>query len=101
VQHLAQDAAEVVELWEEVTWAQAGAIMAGAHANRAERIAQERAILLAFARREADKFVVACQSQDAIEEKLPSLVDKEAAIDWRPKVAEEQCESLVNKHTIL
>jgi hypothetical protein len=40
IQDLTQDAAEVVELWEVVTQAQAAAIMARACAAQAEGIAQ-------------------------------------------------------------
>jgi hypothetical protein len=84
--------AKVVELWEEVTWAQAATVMAGARATQAERIAWERVVLLASAHGEADKvawrasllvgeLTVVRQAWDAAQVKLPSLVEKAAATD--------------------
>jgi hypothetical protein len=60
--------AEGVELWEEVSWVRATAIMVGA---QAERMAQERAVLLAFAQGVVNE-VAQKVSQ------LPSLVDNVA-----------------------
>jgi hypothetical protein len=45
----------VVEPQEEVTWVQVATVMAEIHAARAERMAQERAILLATPRGEVDE----------------------------------------------
>jgi hypothetical protein len=47
VWHLARDAIEMAELQEEVTRAWVAAVMAGTFATQAERMAQERAVLLA------------------------------------------------------
>jgi hypothetical protein len=55
MQRLAQDAAEVVELQEEVTLAQAAAIMEQARTTQAESVAKERVVLLAITHREVDE----------------------------------------------
>jgi hypothetical protein len=92
VQHLAQDGTEVAKLQEEVTRTHVVAIMVEACAAQAERMAQERAVLLATAHGEADKvarmvsflegeLVATRQSQDVAEEKLPSMADKVAIDD--------------------
>jgi hypothetical protein len=57
----------VAELWKEVTQAWAATIMPETQVARAERMAQERAILLATARGEADE---AAQRVSALEGKL-------------------------------
>jgi hypothetical protein len=86
--------------------------MAEARAAQMERMTQEKAILLAFARGEVDKvyrvvsflegeLVSMHQAQDASEEKLRSLVDKAAIADQRQVAVEEQCEHLVNECTLL
>jgi hypothetical protein len=78
--------AEVAELRKKVTQAHVTAVMAGARAIREEKIAQERVVLLASTRGEANEvakkpsllegeLVVAHWAQDAAEAKLPSLVD--------------------------
>jgi hypothetical protein len=54
VWHLAQDVAEVAELWEE-TQARASTVMLGARDARAEKIAQEKATLLGSAHVEVDE----------------------------------------------
>jgi hypothetical protein len=82
--------AEVAELREKVTRAHATAVMAGARAIREEKIAQERVVLLASTRGEANEvakkpsllegeLVVAHWAQDTAEAKLPSLVDTATA----------------------
>jgi hypothetical protein len=53
MQCLAQDAIEEVELWEEVTRAQAAAMMARVCAAQEEGMTQEKAALLATAHEEA------------------------------------------------
>jgi hypothetical protein len=84
VQYLAQDATKVAELWEEVTRVWVAAIMAETRAARAEKMAQERAILLATIHSEVDEvaerisilegdLVAVRQAQDAIEGKFMSL----------------------------
>jgi hypothetical protein len=55
VWHLAQDVAEVAELWEEETQARASTVMLGARDARAEKIAQEKAALLGSAHVEVDE----------------------------------------------
>jgi hypothetical protein len=55
MQHIAWDATAAAEHREEVTQAQAVAIMAEARAAWMEKMAQESAILLATARGEADE----------------------------------------------
>jgi hypothetical protein len=80
VEHFARDTTDVAEIQEEEVRVRA----------RAERRAQERAILLTSARGEADKaaqkvillkgeLAVAHQARDTAEVKLPGLTDK--AID--------------------
>jgi hypothetical protein len=54
-QRLARDVVEVVELQEEVTRAWVAVIMAGAWETMEEKIAQERVVLLASTRGEADE----------------------------------------------
>jgi hypothetical protein len=79
------NATEVAELREEVTQVWVAAVIVGAHTARAEKMTQERVVLLATAHGEADtaarrvsilegKLVVVHRAQDAAEEKLPSLV---------------------------
>jgi hypothetical protein len=53
MQCLAWDAAEVVELWDEVTRAWAAVVMVRARAAQAEGMVQEKAVLLATAHDEA------------------------------------------------
>jgi hypothetical protein len=76
----------VAELQEEVTQVHATAIMVGAQTPRAERVAQERDVLLASACVEADEavqrvsllegeLVAVRRAQDTTEEKLSSLVE--------------------------
>jgi hypothetical protein len=55
VQHLAQDAIEVAEIQEEVTRAWEAAVMVGPHTAKAERMAQERAVLLGTIHGEASE----------------------------------------------
>jgi hypothetical protein len=84
VQYLAQDATKVAELWEEVTRVWVAAIMAETRAARAEKMAQERAVLLATVHSEVDEvaerifilegdLVAVRQAQDAAEGKFMSL----------------------------
>jgi hypothetical protein len=84
VQYLAQDATKVAELWEEVTRVWVAAIMAETRAARAEKMAQERAVLLATVHSEVDEvaerisilegdLVAVRQAQDATEGKFMSL----------------------------
>jgi uncharacterized protein (DUF111 family) len=112
MQHLAQDVAEVAELPEEVTRARAAAIMVEACTTQVERLAQDRAVLLATTHVEVDEvdqrvsflegeLVAACPAWEAVEEKLPSLAAKASAVDRRWVAAEEQCESLVHELTLL
>jgi hypothetical protein len=112
MQHLAQDVAEVVELPKEVTQAWAAAIMVEARTTQVERLAQDRAVLLATTHVEVDEvaqrvsflegeLVAACPAWDVVKEKLPSLAAKASAVDRRWVAAEEQCESLVHELTLL
>jgi hypothetical protein len=89
---LVWDAAEVAEIQEEVTRVWAAAIMVGAQAPQAERVAQEIAILLVCAHVEADevvqrvsllkgKLVDVCRARDAAQVKLSCLVEKAVAAD--------------------
>jgi heterodisulfide reductase subunit A-like polyferredoxin len=83
---------EVVELREEVTWVHVAVIMARARAAWAERMAHEKAILLASAHGEADvvarkisllegELAVALQVRDTTEVKLLGLVGQVAIAD--------------------
>jgi hypothetical protein len=82
----------VVELREEVTRARAATIMAGTRATWVERVAKERAILLASTCIEVDEvvqrvsllegeLVATRRAWDTAKVKLLSLVDKEADAD--------------------
>jgi hypothetical protein len=93
VQRLARGAIEVAELWEEVTRAWVAAVMVEARAAQAEKISQERSVLLATAHGEADmvarrvsvlesELVATHRAWDVAEEKLPSLAAKAATADW-------------------
>jgi ABC-type phosphate transport system ATPase subunit len=90
MQCLALDATKMVELQEEVTRAQVTVVVAGVRATQAERMAQEKAVLLATARGEMDEvaqsasiledeLVVARWARDATEEKIRSLAAKVVA----------------------
>jgi hypothetical protein len=95
MQRLAQDATELVELWELVTQTSAAAIMAEARAAWAKKMAQERVFLVATARGEVDEaaqrvsvlegeLAVVHQALDITEKKLPSLAAKATtAIQWQ------------------
>jgi ABC-type phosphate transport system ATPase subunit len=67
MQRLALDATEMVELQEEVTRAQVTVVVAGVRATQAERMAQEKAVLLATARGEMDEVA---QSASILEDEL-------------------------------
>jgi hypothetical protein len=45
--------------------------------------------------------VAARQAQDAVVEKVPSLVNKAPAADWQRVEVEEQCELLINELALL
>jgi hypothetical protein len=53
MQCLAQDVAELAELWEEVTWARAATVMSGAHVAHVDGLAQEKTVILVTTRGEA------------------------------------------------
>jgi hypothetical protein len=102
----------MVELWEEVSWARAAAIMAKAWAARAERMARESVILLASTHGEANEvawkvsllegeFAFVRKTQDMVEAKLLSLVDRAADADQWQDEAEGQCEALAKELAIL
>jgi hypothetical protein len=102
----------MVELRDEVTWAQVAAVMAEAWVARADRMAQESAILLASAHGEDSdvarkvslvegQLAVARQAWDAVKAKLPGLVDKVADTDRRREGAEGQCEELAEELTLM
>jgi hypothetical protein len=102
----------VVELQEEVTPAWVAAIMLETHATQAERMAQERVVLLATAHGEADvaaqrvsalegELVATHQTCDVVKEKFSSLVAKAAVAEQRRVAIEEQCERLVHELTLL
>jgi hypothetical protein len=109
---LTWDAAKVVKLQEEVTRARAVGHYGGIRATRAKRVAQEKVILLASTRVEADEavrrvsllegeLVAVRRARDIAEVKLLSLIDKATAANgWREE-AEEQCEHLVEELTLL
>jgi hypothetical protein len=83
--------AEVAELREKVTRAHATAVMAGARAIREEKIAQERVVLLASTRGEANEVA-----------KKPSLLEGELVVaHWAQEEVEERYEHLVNELTLL
>jgi hypothetical protein len=74
--------------------------MAEAYAAWAEKMAQERAVLLATAHGEVEeaaqrvsalkgKLVATRQARHAVKEKLPNLAAKAATIDWRWVAVEE------------
>jgi hypothetical protein len=102
----------VAKLQEEVTRARAIIVMAETRATRAERVAQERVVLLASTHVEVDEavrtvsllegeLVVACRALNAVKAELPSLVDKAVAADRLWEEAEGQCEHLVEELTLL
>jgi hypothetical protein len=106
------NATKVAELREEVTQVRVAAVMAGARTARAEKMAQERGVLLATAHGEVDtvaqrvsalegELVAVHQARDAAEAKLPSLAAKVVAVDQRWVAVEEQCEHLVHELTLL
>jgi hypothetical protein len=112
VQRLDRDATEVAEVREEVTWPRVAAIIVETHATRAERMAQERVVLLATARGEVyevaqrvssleDELVTTSRAQDASEEKLLILSAKAAAAEQRRVAVEEHCECLVHELSLL
>jgi hypothetical protein len=84
MQCIAWEAAEMAELREEVTQAQAAVVMARAHAAQAEGTTREKDVLLATIHGEAakvtqrdstlgDELVTACWVQDVAEEIVPAL----------------------------
>jgi hypothetical protein len=94
------------------TWAWASAVMAGAQTARAERMAQEKAVLLAYARGEASEaaqeisllegeLVVACQTWGTTEAKLLGLADQAAASNQLWEEAKGHCEHLVEDLTLV
>jgi hypothetical protein len=102
----------VAELREEVTQARAAIVMAETRAARVERMAQERAVLLATSRSEADEvaqrasalegeLVVAHRAQETTKVKFQSLSPKPIAVERRRVEIEEQCERLVHELTLL
>jgi hypothetical protein len=83
-----------------VTRARATAVMTEARATHAERMAQERAILLATVHGEVDKvaqtvsalvfeLVAARRARDVAEEKIPNLAAKVATAEWQRVGVEE------------
>jgi Flp pilus assembly secretin CpaC len=97
----------VAELWEEVTQVWAAVIVAEACIARAEKMAQQRVVLLATACGEAnevaqgvsileDELVTTRWAQDVAKEEFPGLAAKAAAADRRRVAIEEQCERLVH-----
>jgi hypothetical protein len=87
VQRLTQDVTDMAELQEEVTRARVTAVMIGTHAAQAERMAQERTVLLATARGEASEaakrvsaleseLVAAHWARDTAKGKIPRLAKK-------------------------
>jgi hypothetical protein len=102
----------VVELQEEVTQARVAIIMVETRAARAERMAQERAVLLATSCSEADeaaqrvstlegKLVAAHRAREMTKEKFLSLSAKPVKDERRWVAIEEQCECLVHELTLL
>jgi hypothetical protein len=86
--------------------------MAEAHAARAERMALERAALLATTHGEADQatqrvstfegeLVATRRARDVAEEKFLSLSSNADATVRRQEVVEEQCKRLVHELTLL
>jgi hypothetical protein len=84
MQHLARDTTEMAELQEEVTGAQAAAIMVRACATQVERIVREKTVVLVTAHGEAievtqtvsilgDELVVVCRVGDIAKEKTLRL----------------------------
>jgi hypothetical protein len=89
----------VAELQGEVTRARATVVMAGVRTTRAERMAQERVILLAYTHGKADvvarkvsllegELAVVRQAWDTTKAKLLDLVDKAATTDQRQEETE-------------
>jgi hypothetical protein len=89
----------VAELQGEVTRARATIVMAGVRTARAERMAQERVILLASTHGKADvaarkvsllegELAVVRQAWDTTKAKLLDLVDKAATTDQRQEETE-------------
>jgi hypothetical protein len=87
---LTWDTAKVVKLQEEVTRARAVGHYGGIRATRAERVAQEKVVLLASTHVEADEvvrrvsllegeLVAVRRARDIAEVKLLSLIDKATA----------------------
>jgi hypothetical protein len=102
----------VAELRELVTRARVATVMTEAGTTWAEKMAQERAIRLATAYREADmvarrvsilggELVTMRRAWDVAVEKLPCLAAKAAATNQLLVVVEEQCERLVHELTLL
>jgi hypothetical protein len=81
----------MVELQEEVTRAQAAAVVAGIHATQG---AQRVSIF-------EDELTAARRARDMAEEKILSPVAKAATTDQRWEAVEEQCECLVHELTLL
>jgi dGTP triphosphohydrolase len=109
---LDQNTIEMVELQEEVTQARVAAVMAGARTAQADRMAQEKVILLATTRGEADeaawrvsvledKLVATRPAQDATKEKFPSVAAQAVMAHRRWEATEEQCECLVHELTLM
>jgi hypothetical protein len=91
---------------------QVAAMMAGVRATQAERMAQDKTILLMATHGEAaemtqrvstleDALVATHQAWDAVEEKILSLAAKVTAVDQWREVEEEHCEHLVHELTLL
>jgi hypothetical protein len=102
----------VAELQEDVTRAWAIVVLAETHAARAEKMAQERLILMATAHGEADEatqrvsalegeLAAMRQAQDAAEGKFLSLLALAAVGEWPGAAVEEQCKCLVHELTLL
>jgi hypothetical protein len=100
IQCLAWDAAEVVELWDEVTRARAAVVMVRARAAQAEGMVREKAVLLATAHDEAagvtqmvsilgNRLAIMSQAKDVAEEKISSLTSEVATANQRREATEE------------
>jgi uncharacterized protein HemY len=100
MQCLAWDAAEVVELWDEVTRARAAVVMVRARAAQAEGMVREKAVLLATAHDEAagvtqmvsilgNRLAIMSQAKDVAEEKISSLTSEVATAIQRREATEE------------
>jgi type IV secretory pathway TrbL component len=100
VRHLARDATKVTELQEEVTRARATIIMAGTRVAQAERMDQERVVLLVTTPGEVSEaaqrvstlegdLVATRWARDAAKEKILSMAKKTVVAERRRVAVEE------------